>query len=391
MFCTRILRLRRGVNKKRERKMKFNNIHEKLKNGSISRRQFNKMLSSLGIASASMTSISSPLMAATSSLEVLTWSGYDSIKAFPEYVEKYGEPPTTSLISGNEEARAKVRKGYTPDLACPSWSVGTFYMEEGLTEPLDVSRIPRWGEVFERLRNLEEGDQRNFVPFAWGNTAIVYRKDMVPDDLVVDSSWGMLWDERLKGKIAIRTGFMSALLPAGIYGGAKNAWNMTDAELEMAADLLRKQRDLVRFYWKAEADVQQALASGEVAAANAWNSTYTTLKQQGVPVGFLAPREGMPTWVDGYMLIKGGDAPEKEKYDFLNSILSAEAGRYVIEELGYGSSNEMAFKIANPEAVDDLGVGEVQQVMDHALWSVAVPTETKDKMVEIYNKVRAGF
>ena len=137
--------------------------------------------------------------------------------------------------------------------------------------------------------------------------------------------------------------------------------------------------------------MQQALASGEVIAATGWNSTYATLKKQGVPVGFMVPKEGMPTWVDGYMMIKGGPAPEQEKYDFLDAVMAPESGALIIEELGYGAANSKSWDLANPESVATLGVGDVNTAVRDSLWSVAVPTETKDKMVDLLNRVKAGF
>jgi len=245
--------------------------------------------------------------------------------------------------------------------------------------------------LFDRLKNLETDGNRHFVPWSWGQTAVIYRTDMVPEEYAENATWGILWDERLKGKIAIRDAFMGAMLPAALYGGAKDAYDMTDDEIEMTGDMLRKQRDLVRFYWSAAADAQQALASGEIAVMSGWNSTYATLKKEGVPVGFMMPKEGTPTWVDGYMMIKGGPAPEQEKYDFLDAILTAESGAGIIEMLGYGAANEKSFQLASPEAIASIGIGDVNDAVQKGLWSRAVPKETKDKMVDLYNRVKSGF
>jgi spermidine/putrescine-binding protein len=371
--------------------MKSKDFEAKLRSGTLSRRQVNKILASVGILSASVAGVGRTALAANPSLEVFTWSGYDNPKLHTAFSDKYGSSPEISLLAGNNDARAKVRSGFTPDLAVPSWSHAPFWIEEGLVEKIDVSRLSNWRMLFDRLKALESDGDRHYVPWAWGNTAVIYRTDMVPEDYAKNATWGILWDERLKGKIAIRDAFMGAMLPAALYGGAKDAYNMTDDEIEMVGDQLRKQRDLVRFYWKAEADAQQALASGEIAVISGWNSTYATLKKQGVPVAFMMPKEGAPTWVDGYMMIKGGDAPESEKYDFLDAILTAESGAGLIEILGYGAANRKSFEIASAEAIESIGIGDVDDAVEKGLWSRAVPTETKDKMVDIYNRVKSGF
>ncbi len=91
------------------------------------------------------------------------------------------------------------------------------------------------------------------------------------------------------------------------------------------------------------------------------------------------------------MMIKGGSAPEQEKYDFLDAVLTAESGAGLIEELGYGAANKKSFELASAEAIASIGIGDVNEAVEKGLWSRAVPKETKDKMVDLYNRVKSGF
>jgi spermidine/putrescine transport system substrate-binding protein len=361
-----------------------------LSSGTLTRRQMNKLLASAGILAASMPAISLTALAADPMLQVFTWAGYDRPELHKAFSAKYGSSPEFSLLVSNNEARAKVRSGFTPDLAVPSFSLSPFWKDDGLVEKIDISRLSHWPELFDRFKSLEPEGDRYFVPWTWGATAVVYRTDLVPE-YADNPTWGILWDQKLKGKIAIRDAFMGAILPAALYAGVKDAFDMTDEELEAVGVLLRKQRELVRFYWKAEADAQQALASGEIVAISGWNSTYATLRKQGVPVGFMIPKEGMPGWIDGYMKIKGGQASEQQKYDFMDAALTAESGVGIIEELGYGAANKKSFDIADPEKVAMIGVDDVDSIVEKGMWSRAVPPETKDKMVDLHNRVKAGF
>jgi hypothetical protein len=59
-------------------------------------------------------------------------------------------------------------------------------------------------------------------------------------------TWGILWDEELKGKIAVRDAIMGSVLPTGLYAGVDNAYDMTDADLEKVGDLMRKQREVAK-------------------------------------------------------------------------------------------------------------------------------------------------
>ena len=79
-----------------------------------------------------------------------------------------------------------------------------------------------------------------------------------------------------------------------------------------------------------------------------WNSSATTLlKSKGVPVKFAQPKEGALTWVCGVMIHK--DAPHLDRaYDIVNSLLSVDAGKFMINDYGYGHSNRKSF-----DAFDD--------------------------------------
>jgi len=371
--------------------MNSKDFKAKVGSGMLTRRQMNKLLASLGVISASMPAIHRSAFAADAELQVFTWSGYDNAEFHEAFTEKYGGSPKFSILASNNEARAKVRSGFTPDLACPSWSHAPFWMSAGLVEPIDVSRLSHWPDLFDRLQSLEPEGEKRFVPWAWGNTAVIYRTDLVPDHYADNPTWAILWDEALKGKIIVRDAFMSSIVPAALLAGVADPYDMTDEEIEAVGELLRKQRELTRFYWKAETEAQQALASGEAVAMSGWNSTYATLKKNGVPVSFMIPKEGMPTWVDGYMMIKGGSAPEQQKYDFLEAVLAPESGAGVIEELGYGAANRKAFELADPEKIGALGIDNPMLVVEKGLWSRAVPEETKDKLVDLHNRVKAGF
>ena len=89
--------------------------------------------------------------------------------------------------------------------------------------------------------------------------------------------------------------------------------------------------------------VEQALAAGELVAAMTWNSSAVALKAEGVPVAFASPKEGALTWVCGAMISVG--APHVDKaHDVINSLLSPESGRFLINDYGYGHSNIKSFE-----------------------------------------------
>ncbi|MBI3454234.1 MAG: extracellular solute-binding protein [Candidatus Rokubacteria bacterium] len=362
--------------------------------GALTRRQITKLLASLGILTVSIPALHRPASAADVLLQVFTWANYDRPEQHKVFTAKYGRSPDFAVLAENDEARAKVRGGFRPDIAMPSESHAPFWIKDGLVGPVDVSRLSHWPELFDRMRKIETSMGPNgehyFVPWTWGNNSVVFRTDLAPE-YVNNPTWTILWDPKFKGRIALRDAYLATTIPAALVLGAKDPYNMTDKELAGVADLLRKQRELVRFYWKAETEAQQALAAGEIVAMFAWNSSYAALKKQGIPVGFMVPKEGMPTWVDGHMLIKGGPAPEQQKYDFIDATLAPEVGVYNIEQLNYGSSNRKSFQMADRRVLALLGLEDPDAIMTKGLWSKAVPPATYRKMLDLHNRVKSGF
>ena len=89
------------------------------------------------------------------------------------------------------------------------------------------------------------------------------------------------------------------------------------------------------------------MASGEIVASYGWNSSYSTLKGQGVDVGYMTPKEGRLTWVDVTVRIKGGEGSEDEALAYIDAFISAESGKVLIDKFGYGSPNAKAYAIAD--------------------------------------------
>ena len=114
--------------------MNSKDFKAKLNAEGLSRRQVNKMLAAVGILTASMAGVGRSALAASPSLQVFTWSGYDNPDLHKAFTDKYGSSPEISLLAGNNDARAKVRSGFTPDIAVPSWSHAPFWKDDGLVE-----------------------------------------------------------------------------------------------------------------------------------------------------------------------------------------------------------------------------------------------------------------
>ena len=178
------------------------------------------------------------------------------------------------------------------------------------------------------------------------------------------------------------TPIVAALL-AGV-----NPFDMTPEQMDKVAAKLREQRPLLSSYTTDMTSVEQALASGQLVAAMTWNASATSLKKQGVPVEFMKPKEGMLTWSCGFVMLK--DAKNVDlAYDFINSRLDADSGKFLIQSYGYGSSLSTAFAGVSKEELDKLQLPADPDVMLKTTIFTG-PMKQNDDVAKMFEKVKAG-
>ncbi len=275
-------------------------------------------------------------------LSFYTWSGYELPQFHAQYDRAHPEGAAITVFGEDDEAFAKIRSGFHPDIAHPCVDKLPRWREAGLIQPIDPKRIRNWDRLFPVLRALpgvSEGGQVWMLPWDWANTSITYRTDLVaghPD------SWSLLWDPRYEQRLAMIDATHDSWVVGAMMAGI-DPFRETPEDIRKVAALLSRQLPLIRLYTTDMTSVEQGLASGEVVAAMTWNSSYVNLKKQGVPVAFMSPKEKMLTWVCGPVILKGARDLDRV-YDFLNAMASDEAGMALMRTYGYGTSNQRAFE-----------------------------------------------
>ena len=329
---------------------------KRLKNRDLSRRGLNKALAAVGLTAAVMPLTTKSSRASEEAI-YYTWAGYDVPEMWSGYVDKHGAQPELPTYGDAEECFTKIRAGFV------------------------VSRLSNWKDVIPGLKNVEGtvvNGEHWFIPWEWGQTSVTYRTDLF-DLEGKEESWGMLWDERYKGRLSIIDAAEDSWWCAAIYAGVDFA-NVSDSDIEKVKGLLEKQQDLLRFRQSDSTTLVQALASGEVVAAMTWSDVPTALIAEGVPVKFAEVKEGGLTWVCGLTL--ASNAPNVDKaYDLLDALLSPESGQYCIGENAYGHSNAKSFDLFTEEELTSMALSkDPKKVLDAGVFLVAQPEEIEQKI-----------
>lgn len=372
---------------KQYRDLEVNEFKDKLAAGKLTRRAFNRTLSAAGLALTTFPLLSRRASAAEQAT-VFIWGGYDVPEMYGKYLEKHGEMPNFALYGDGNESFQKVRAGFKPDVpyacspAVPRWR------DADLTQAIDTSRLSNWPDVFPALKTVPDtvfGGEQWWIPFDWGRTSVTYRTDLVD---IEEESLGLLWDERYSGKLAVFDSVEETVFVTAIYAGI-DACNMNDQELDTVMALLRKQKPLLRFYSTDETSMVQALAAGEIVAATTWDSGALQLKKDGVPVKFMAPKEGVLTWTCGLQMLK--NPPNSDRaYDVIDAMLDPSVGEFLLSEFGYGHSNKRSFERVSDKTLTDLGLSrDPSELLSSGV--AYCNLKNKDKIIEMFQDVMAGY
>ena len=365
-------------------------FRDQLAEGNLSRRQFGSALASAGLALVTLP-VWSRRAGAAGEIEYFTWSEYENPNYHQAYTAKYGGSPKFSFFGEEEEALQKLRAGYTPDVTHPcTYSVGR-WRDAGVIKPIDTARLKNYADIWPELKTIKGtvfDGQPFFVPWEWGNSSILYRTDLVE---VEEDSWTLLFDERYAGRLSTYDSVDGAVITAALALGYKNAFELDDGQLDKVKELMARQRPMIRYYWTDNVAVEQGLATGELVAAYAWNSSVVELKKQGLPVRYMNPKEGILTWVCGLALVNNASGDEQAAYDFLDAMLEPGTGKMVIDEQGYGHSNRKAFELVSAERLDELGISSPAALFAQGVFFEPIEPKRREKYVAMFEQVKAGL
>jgi spermidine/putrescine transport system substrate-binding protein len=359
-----------------------------VRKGALSCRDFAKLFAATGVVMATGLKES----AGAEQPLFLTWATMDLQEFFTSYTAKNGSPPNFAVFGDQDEALLKVRNGFKADVVYPqSYTIRRWY-DAGILEPIDTGLISNWNDIFPNLRDMPgvtiDGNV-TCVPADWGLSSIAVRTDLVPEAENPDNdSWSLLWSEKYAGKLAALDSMADAVGAAALYKGV-DAYRMSAADIETVRAALEVQRPMLRFYSNDPTTLQQALASGEIVAANTWNDTYVSLKGQGLPIRYMRPKEGTMAWVGVLSIVKG--TPHRElAHALIDAYLSPEARALGMTQFGYGSATKGGF-----DAVDDATLANLDIPRDPTdLLGKTVlqgPMQAQDEVQKMFEAVKQGI
>ena len=351
-----------------------------------------KRLLTMLIISVFVSSIGS-VAARDKGLIVFDWAGYEDPAFFKGYKEKHGVNPTFTFFGEEEEAFHKLRAGFKADVAHPCSQSVVKWREAGLLEPIDTSKIPAWDSLYRKWRDLpgfSHNGKAYIVPMDWGNTAVTYRTDEVPEADVL--SLQVFVNPKYNQRISLPNNVDDVYALGFLANGITDWSEVTDADFRAASKFIRAAHRNVRAYWADGAALTQLIASKEVLVAWAWNETATTMSAEGYPVVMKRDtKEGLSSWGCGYVNLKNDQGSEEKFYDFVNAWLEPRTAHYLVSAWGYGHANKAAMMSIDSEVLRKASFDDLDKLEDRTLFQGPLRAELRGKMIAEFEKIKAGF
>lgn len=342
------------------------------------------------LGSAAILALALPVAAQDKDLLVFDWAGFEDEGLHQAYIEQHGASPNYSFYADDDEAFQKIVSGFRADLGHPCSQMVSKYRDAGLIEPWDVSRITAFADLDPALLDspiFKDDEGVWFMPTDWASTALAWNTERVPAADV--QSLQVFKDPKYAGRISLPSSNDDIWPLAYLATGVDDWTTVTEEQFHAAAAWLREVHPNVRAYWADPSEMGQLMATGEVLLAWSWPEGVTQLVADGHPIGFQREAvEGSSAFLCGFVNFKNGPGSEDKVYDFMNAWLEPRSADYLVEVFGYGHSNKTAMDAMDQDMVAEAGLGPIEAPV---LMQSPIPHSLRDRMVEEFEKIKAGF
>lgn len=287
-------------------------------------------------------------------LNVYNWGEYisdgaddtfDTNREFEKYFntylsEKYGDVKVKvnyTTYPTNEDMYSKLDSGSgSYDVIFPSDYMIEKLIDEGMIQKLNWSGLKSDVNYFNTIdpdfiSQPYDPDNLYTAAYTYGRTGIIYNTTMVDEEDL--GSWGLLWNEKYRGKI------LQFNNPRDAFGSAmywKNIdINSTDPEdWDKALELLKAQKPLLQGYVNDE--IFDKMTGGSAAIAPYFAGDFVTMYWDNEDLAFYYPEEGGNIFVDAMCIPTSSKNPDIA-LEYINFMLSPEAAVANALYLGYAS------------------------------------------------------
>jgi putative spermidine/putrescine transport system substrate-binding protein len=242
-------------------------------------------------------------------LNLVAWEGYTQ----PEWVKPFeaqsGCRVHSKYAGSSDEMVTLMRQGGGQyDMVSASGDASLRLIRGGEVTQMSTALVPEWKNFIPQLQspshNTVEGKHFG-ISLQWGPNTLLYNtKSVTP----APTSWSVIYSPKYKGQVTVPANPIQ-IADAALYLsktqpslGISDPYELTEAQLNAAASLLKQQKPLIKKYWALASDEIELFKNGDTVIGAAWPYQYSTLIADHEPVQQIIPKEGATGWADTWML-----------------------------------------------------------------------------------------
>ncbi|MEI6799662.1 MAG: spermidine/putrescine ABC transporter substrate-binding protein [Pseudomonadota bacterium] len=297
------------------------------KKGSVSRRHF-LGVTGLGLATSVLGAALPGLRGAARAegsigdrVVLASWPNYHDPANFDAFTAKTGALVDLNVFGSNEEMLAKLQAGGTGwDVFVPTNYTISTYVDLGLIEPLDMSKIPNYDPTAFDPRFAGPGtiDGKIYaVSKDWGTTGMGTNTSHTNGAPL--TSWKEFWDitrADFSGRTTVHDYQLTTIGNALKYYG----YSFNSVDSKELADAEKLLLDVKPHLFAITSDYQPAMRNGDAWLCMCWTGDGKQLNRDMPEIQYTLGKEGGEIWSDFYAVPVG--APHRDAgYALINDLL----------------------------------------------------------------------
>jgi len=263
-----------------------------------------------GSSSSTTSSLPTSIGKGEGQLNLVAWEGY----AEPEWVKSF-EKQTGCVVhakyaGSSDEMVTLMRQGGDGqyDMVSASGDASLRLIRGGDVAQMNMALIPEWKNFIPQLQSPPHNtvDGKHYgVSLQWGPNILLYNPKSVKP---APTSWEAIYSPKYKDRITVPANPIQ-IADAALYLsktqpslGITDPYELTEAQLNAAGNLLKAQRPLIKKYWALASDEIELFKNGDATIGAAWPYQTNTLNADNVGVKELIPIQGATGWADTWMI-----------------------------------------------------------------------------------------
>jgi putative spermidine/putrescine transport system substrate-binding protein len=322
-------------------------------------------------------------------LNIVDWEGYTDPSFVKGFEKETGCKVNDTFAGTSDEMFTKFRSGGGGqyDLASFSGDASLRAIKSGSVAALDTSKLTNYKDVAPQLQspdfNTQDGKHYG-LSFVWGANVLIYNADKIKEKL---DSWNALYDPKYKGKVTVPDNPIQIADPALQFFGADNPYAIDQATLDKVKAKLDQQRPLVRKYWVLATDFEDLFKSGDATVGAGWPLMTVALKDAGMNVKEVIPKEGVTGWSDSWMLSKNARHPICA-YKYMNYTTKPDVQAKVADVTAYSPANLKTCEVVGAKRCKDLHIRDTKYYDTIKYWETPTSPTNYRQWTDTWAEVR---